>query len=305
LPGQEHWLQKIDLYLHSAKHYLIALIPSFIPICFYALWKIGVKKAVLAPATLESINEQASRQAKAIFKQYWLLALLLPATSLLFTMADLNNDSAWRHSLHCDLLIQLSLPVQGILIAGWLRMVYKTWAASRNQHGGALYNIRPGADRLIVLGFSIAFSRLIFGYALNIGPLYTPIYLLLALYPTFLFSRDYGCGALGALADSVNCGRRKFLTLAVLIGRISCLFWFVQFILASLVAYFANLAQILPSRFPIDILPYSGFVLQSLGQLASLVYDTYVLLNCLEYLDSTGQNQTSAVECSAGLAEES
>ena len=288
MPGPERLLHLIALYAHEAKHYLIALIPSAIPVCFYIFWKVGVKKAALAPAELEELNSSASQIGRSVFKKYWPLAILLPAASLFFMLCDLNDDTAWRHSLACDIIGQLNLPVQGMLVASWLSLIYKAWATSRGQ------NAQVAIDKLIVLGFSIAFSRLLFGYALNIGPFYTQLYLLIALYPALLLSRHDN--PLAALAQSVSYGQRHILELAVLIGRISCLFWFIQFILGSLVAYFANLAQFLPSRFPIDILPYSGFVLQTCGQISSLVYDSFVLLNCLEYW----QKRSEQLSLSAG-----
>lgn len=159
MPGPERLLHLIALYAHEAKHYLIALIPSAIPVCFYIFWKVGVKKAALAPTELEELNSSASLIGRSVFKQYWPLAVLLPAASLIFMLCDLNDDAAWRHSVACDIISQLNLPVQGMLVATWLSLTYKAWAKSKGQKE------QVAIDKLIVLGFSIAFSRLLFGYA--------------------------------------------------------------------------------------------------------------------------------------------
>lgn len=259
----------------------IFLFPFLIPVTFYVLWKAGAHKQVMTPQQLETVNGTAGKMARDILRRFWPLTLLLPLISLPFTMADLNQDPAWRHSQVCDLVIQIYYPVVGMLVAAWLSMVYRFWARAQ---GREFYV--AGLEKTFCLGFFLAFARLLFGFATNIGPFYTPLFLVIAAYPAILFSENYDAAT--ALYRSAKFGSAHLLALALILGRASCWFWLIQLFLAVLVIHFGNLAQFIPSRITFDIQPYSGFFVQTCGQIASLIYDTFVLLNILEYIKTCG-----------------
>lgn len=281
-------MQKLALIFHSALQNTIFLFPFLIPVTFYVLWKAGAHKQVITQEQLETINGGAAKLARDILRRFWPLILLLPLISLPFTMADFNQDPEWRHSQACDTVIQIYYPVIGMLAATWLSMVYRFWAKSR---GREFYV--AGLEKTFCLGFFLAFARLIFGFATNLGPFYTPLFLVIAAYPAILFSENHNAAT--AIYRSIKFGSGHLLALALILGRASCWFWLVQLFLAVMVLHFGNLAQFIPSRVTFDIQPYSGFFLQSCGQIASLIYDTFVLLNVLEYL-KVCDNQATAKE---------